>query len=71
MQSEELLLKVGDLVKIKPHVQPPELYGIGIVTRITQVFQQPYAARAIIHWANKSSPRGDCSVNYLEKINES
>ena len=24
-------MKVGDLVQIKPHVQPPHLYGIGLV----------------------------------------
>ena len=24
-------MKVGDLVTIKPHVQPPNLYGVGLV----------------------------------------
>ena len=24
-------MKTGDLVTIKPHVQPPELYGFGLV----------------------------------------
>lgn len=24
-------MKVGDLVTIKPHVQPPHLYGVGLV----------------------------------------
>ena len=24
-------MKVGDLVTIKPHVQPPHIYGVGLV----------------------------------------
>ena len=24
-------MKVGDLVTIKPHVQPPNIYGVGLV----------------------------------------
>ena len=24
-------MKVGDLVAIKPHVQPPHIYGVGLV----------------------------------------
>ncbi len=27
-------MKVGDLVTIKPHVQPPHIYGVGLVIEI-------------------------------------
>tara|TARA_B100001250_G_C19744992_1_gene764852 strand:+ start:709 stop:918 length:210 start_codon:yes stop_codon:yes gene_type:complete len=27
-------VKVGDLVTIKPHVQPPHIYGVGLVIEI-------------------------------------
>ena len=28
-------MKVGDLVKMKAHIQPPHLYGIGIIMKIS------------------------------------
>ena len=27
-------MKIGDLVTIKPHVQPPHIYGVGLVIDI-------------------------------------
>ncbi len=56
-------MKIGDLVKMKPCVAPPELYGVGLIIRIT-------GDRCHIRWSKSpDKPTGSCARWGLEVIN--
>lgn len=58
---------VGDLVKIRPHVQPPELYGVGVVTHKIYDYESKWHGRVVVHW-EKARTRGDVHVQCLELL---
>ena len=73
-------MRPGDLVRMKPHVQPPELYGTGVVVKVESLCDHnPLAVRVEVVWAsgkdwdgNPIAPnKGHCHPNSLEVLNES
>ena len=68
LQGSETMLKVGDLVRIKPGIQPPRLYGVGTVVKIfrrCEITDLP--VRVAVHWS-KQNRVGDCAVYSLELL---
>jgi hypothetical protein len=65
------MLKVGDLVQIKPGIQPPRLYGAGAVVKVLRRCEiTDLPVRVAVHWS-KQNRVGDCAVYSLEVISES
>ena len=58
-------MKIGDLVAIRPAVAPPQLYGIGIITKIVGM-------RCYVQWSElPDKPPGGCAPYGLEIISAS
>jgi hypothetical protein len=58
-------MKVGDLVKMRRAIAPPDLYGVGIIVEIRN-------SRCIISWSKNYYGRlGSAAPSALEFISES
>ena len=58
-------MKVGDLVKMRPVVAPPKLYGIGLVVEVDHT-------RCWVKWpAMPDREPGSCARYALELVSES
>ena len=67
-------IKVGDLVKMRAHTAPPELYGLGLVIkREQQCSFNENAVRVEVEWSGGmgSEPRvGNCHPSCLELVSK-
>ena len=67
-------MKVGDLVTIKPHVQPPALYGIGLIIEIQEAVPTYGGLRtkARVKWSKLPDKKPMfVGTQSLEVVNES
>ena len=63
-------MQVGDLVKMRPAVAPPKLYGIGIIVNIAG--NGGPDQRCFIHWSElPDRPVATCARYALELVSES
>ena len=64
-------MEVGDLVKMRPAVASPKLYGIGIVVKVTGLRGYP-DQRCFVKWPTMPDrePKG-CARCFLELVSES
>ena len=59
MRDSTAKIVIGDLVRMKSHVQPPHLYGVGVILNIDS------NDRTIVQWENRV---GNCGAHALEVI---
>ena len=66
-------MQVGDLVRMRPAIAPPRLYGIGIIVKISfdKTSCPPYT-RCFVKWPTMPDrePKG-CARYALELVSES
>ena len=64
-------MQVGDLVKMRPALASPELYGVGIIVKIDGLPESPHL-RCFVKWSTMPDrePRG-CFRYGLELVSES
>ena len=61
-------MQVGDIVKIRPAVAPPHLYGIGIVIKVKGSWDQ----RCFVRWPTMpDKPLKSCASWALELVSAS
>jgi len=62
-------MKVGDLVKMRPAMASPELYGVGIVVKVDGLPGSPHS-RCFVKWPTMPDrePKG-CARYGLELVN--
>ena len=66
-------MKVGDLVKMRPSVQPPHLYGIGLIVEVTGPAAQPdgpstRADRVYVRWPTMPDRELKCCPRYALEL---
>ena len=64
-------MNVGDLVKMRPAIAPPELYGVGIIVKVDGMPGSPHS-RCFVKWPTMPDrePKG-CARYGLELVSGS